>query len=401
MHFTRKFTNRDREESIYQYFPFDVPEGVEGVIVQMRHDGRASVVDLGLFDPKGFRGWSGSERDWVAVSRIEATPGYLPGEISSGTWFVSVGLHQIEDAGVNVTVEVEFGAPHFPKQPDSPDPSAPVRRRNLRAPKGWRWVPADFHTHSVHSDGSLTLEQLAGLAKEQGLELLAITDHNPLSHHSHLAGIAERYGINLLAGQEVTTASGHANSFGRIDWVDYRQATDKWLADTNSRGGLLSINHPVAYPCHWDRDIPESLQFAELWHSSWDRRSSEPRDWWEANGRPIPLGGSDFHRPGRDGLPGQPTTWILTETETFEIQQSDIFEALRSGRVAISASPDAPVVHMLEDQISVDGGEGCIVTTPSGEKLSISNSQVEFNADPGLYWLTSPDGVTQSIGYIH
>ena len=103
MHFTRKFTNRDREESIYQYFPFDVPEGVEGVIVQMRHDGRASVVDLGLFDPKGFRGWSGSERDWVAVSRIEATPGYLPGEISSGTWFVSVGLHQIEDAGVNVT----------------------------------------------------------------------------------------------------------------------------------------------------------------------------------------------------------------------------------------------------------------------------------------------------------
>jgi hypothetical protein len=401
MQVTRYFSNRERDESIYQYFPFDVPAGVDGVVVQMRHDGKASVVDLGLFDPQGFRGWSGSERDWVAVSKREATPGYLPGDIPSGTWFVSIGLHQIEDAGINVNVTVEFGSPKFPKLAPPPNPKTVARRRQLRAPKGWRWVSADFHSHSVHSDGSLTLEELAGLAKEQGLELLAITDHNTISHHAHLPEVSRRYGINLLPGQEVTTASGHANSFGKIDWVDYRQATEKWLSDTNSRGGLLSINHPVAYPCHWDRDVPADLKFSELWHSSWDRKSRDPFLWWEENGRPIPIGGSDFHRLGRDGLPGQPTTWILTQTENFEITQSEIFEALRHGRVAISAGTDSPVVHILEDAICVDQGEGCILTMPSGEKRSINSSQVEFKGEPGLYSLESDDGITQALGYIH
>ena len=74
MEFTRYFSNQDREESIYQYFPFDVPRGVNGVTVRMTHDGWSSVVDLGLFDPDGFRGWSGSERELIAVSRNGATP---------------------------------------------------------------------------------------------------------------------------------------------------------------------------------------------------------------------------------------------------------------------------------------------------------------------------------------
>jgi predicted metal-dependent phosphoesterase TrpH len=401
MEFTRYFSNRDRQESIYQYFPFDVPAGVAGVAVTMTHDGRASVVDLGLFDPKGFRGWSGSEREWVAVSRNEATPGYIAGEIVSGAWFVSIGLHQIEEDGINVKVTVEFGEPKFPILPSAPIHSSRPPARKLIAPKGWRWIPADFHSHSIHSDGSLSLEELASLGVKQGLELLAITDHNTVSHHPNLPEISNKFGINLLPGQEVTTASGHANAFGKIDWVDYRQATDKWLSDTKERGGLLSINHPVAYPCHWDRDIPSGLQFLELWHSSWDRKSEEPLEWWEKVGRPIPIGGSDFHRHGRDGLPGQPTTWILCEAESFEIKQSDVFDALLGGRVAISASVSSPVVLHVGDKVHVIDGEGCTLRLPSGSEKVITSEQEEIDAQPGIYQLSDPEGLVCSLGYVH
>lgn len=401
MEFSRYFSKQDREESIYQYFPFDLPKEAAGVAVTMIHDGRASVVDLGLFDPHGFRGWSGSEREWVAVSVEEATPGYLPGELPTGTWFVSIGLHQIEEAGVNVRVAIDFGRPKFPVLAEIPTAVSRPEPRNLPAPKGWRWIPSDFHSHSIHSDGSLSLVELATLGMKQGLELMAITDHNTVSHHVHLPGIAKKYGINLLPGQEVTTASGHANAFGKIEWVDYRQATDKWLSDSKGRGGLLSINHPVAYPCHWDREIPMGLEFSEIWHSSWDRKSSEPIEWWENAGRPIPIGGSDFHRHGRDGLPGQPTTWILCEAESFEITQVEIFDALRNGRVAISASAFAPVVINMDAAVHVIDGEGCTLKTPSGSEHKINGAKESFKSEPGLYLLREPSGLAQSLGYVH
>ena len=401
MEYSRYFSNQDRQESIYQYFPFDVPTGVNGLAVTMTHDGRASVVDLGLFDPHGFRGWSGSEREWVGISRNEATPGYISGEIVTGTWIVSIGLHQIEEAGINVSIKVEFGEPKFPALRKPPIHASRPPSRELIAPSGWRWIPADFHSHSIHSDGSLSLEELANLGLEQGLELMAITDHNTVSHHKFLPEISKKFGINLLPGQEVTTASGHANAFGKIDWVDYRQATDKWLSDTKERGGLLSINHPVAYPCHWDREIPSSLQFLELWHSSWDRRSEEPLDWWEKVGRPIPIGGSDFHRPGRDGLPGQPTTWILCQADSFEITQSDVFEALVNGRVAISASTSAPVILNVEEKVYVIGGDGLTLQLPNGSEKKISSPRQEIDAQRGIYRLTDSKGLVHSLGYVH
>lgn len=401
MEFTRFFDQADREENIYQYFPFEVPLGAEGVAITMTHDGKASVIDLGLFDPFGFRGWSGSEREWVAVTAGEATPGYIPGEIPGGTWLVSLGLHQIEDSGVNVKVTVEFGIPRFPKLPSSPIPLNRPAPRGLIAPKGWRWIPSDFHSHSLHSDGNLSLEELANLGIKQGLELLAITDHNTVSHHDHLPGISKKFGINLLAGQEVTTARGHANAFGKIEWVDYRQATDKWLADTKGLGGLLSINHPVAYPCHWDLDIPNGLKFLELWHSSWDQKSEEPFEFWERAGRPIPIGGSDFHRHGRDGLPGQPTTWILSEAESFEIRESDILDALTHGRVAISASVSSPVVINVEDRMHVIDAEGCTLRLPNGDTKKIISPRETFSTLPGLYRLTDSKGIVQALGYAH
>ena len=78
------------------------------------------------------------------------------------------------------------------------------------------WLAGDFHSHTVHSDGSLSVGGLAALAVSRGLDFLAVTDHNTVSHHPQLAEISARYGITLLPGQEVTTDTGHANVFGAV-----------------------------------------------------------------------------------------------------------------------------------------------------------------------------------------
>lgn len=400
MQVSRFFTPQDREESIYHYVPFEVPPGTDGVTVRMRHNGFASVIDLGLFDPRGFRGWSGSEREIAQLSHTRATPGYIPGEFPAGTWFVSLGLHRVDKDGITIEVEVEMGLPDFPDLPTAaPRPVRPPRR-TLQAPKGYRWFPADFHSHSTHSDGKLNLDELAALAASRGLELLAITDHNTVSHHAHLPAVAQQIGINLIAGQEVTTDTGHANAFGAIEWVDYRQATDKWLSDTHSRGGLLSVNHPLAAPCHWTRDFPDGITLSEVWHSSWDRKSADPLQWWNEHGRPIPIGGSDFHRLGSDGAPGDPTTWVLCDTEDPYVTQSQVLDALIQGRVAISASPTSPVAFALEGEIAVRDGQDCILTTPSGAQLTIEKEFQTLEGEKGLYTLQSADGSYQSLGYI-
>jgi hypothetical protein len=397
---TKLYTRADRDASIYQYVPFEVPAGTAGITIEMRHHSPTAVIDLGLFDSYGFRGASGSERDIVMVSANKATPGYLPGEIKPGTWFVFIGLHRVDAEGTAVEVKVSLGKPNFPADP--PQPAKPQRppRRILHSESGRRWFAADFHSHSVHSDGALTLDELAALAASRGLEILTVSDHNTTSHHPHLAASAKFAGINLLAGQEVTTDSGHANSFGMHEWIDFREATDSWLRETTERGGLLAVNHPIASPCHWSRDLPDGIPLTELWHSSWDRRSYDPIAWWEANGRAIPIGGSDFHRVKSDGLPGEPTTWVQIDTEDNEVTQNQILEALSNGRVAISANPAAPVVYPHEDRVLIDGGEGCTLITPSGVKHQIRKTLEDFSAEPGLYLLTDNSDTYQALGYI-
>ena len=399
MNFSKVFTQKDRDDSIYQYVPFDVPPGTQGVTIGMRHNGFISVIDLGLFDPIGFRGFSGSERDHVAVSEFEATPGYLPGPIRSGTWFVSLGLHQVDSDGVTIEVTIELGKPVFPKDSELPvRPTSPQRRR-LKNRSGYRWFPADFHTHSVHSDGDLTLHELAILAANRGLEVLAITDHNTTSHHRFLPSVSKFAGINLVAGQEVTTDSGHANSLGHNEWIDYREATDFWLSETKKQGGLLAINHPLSAPCHWRRDTPEGIDMTELWHSSWDRKSEDPFIWWSENGSKIPIGGSDFHRYTSDGLPGEPTTWIEVDTEDNEVTQEQVLAALTEGRVAISADPVTAVVYPLEDEMAVDRGSGLTLVTPTGGKKLITKDFETVSGEPGLYRLQDSKGLYHAIGY--
>lgn len=377
-----RWTLDDRLERILREVPFEVPAGTRSLTVKLVYDRSKGVLDLGSASPYGFRGWSGGARDEYTITADWATPGYLPGEIEPGTWQVWLRLHRVPLDGLDYELEITTSA-NVPSQ--TPMQAVPAvekpPKREIPEIGGMRWYAGDFHSHTVHSDGSLTIPELGALARSRGLDFLAVTDHNTVTHHPHLAAVD---GITLLPGQEVTTDRGHANVFGDVGWVDFRQPVDSWVEHA---AGLISINHPLGGDCAWLQPVKERPRIAEIWHSGWwDRRWGAPLSWAEAwRDDVIIIGGSDFHRHGSDGLPGAPTTWVLAEDTT------QVFEGVRAGRTAVSAGPDAPLLLRLGDELLALDADGLVLVRPDGRRQVVRGERTLIGAGEGPHRLETDE----------
>jgi hypothetical protein len=390
----RRLTPEDRAASPYLELPFEVPARTTSVEVRLGYDRTAGVVDLGCWGPSGFRGWSGGARDRFVITPAAATPGYLPESardayLEPGTWAVLLGLHRIPDPGLDAEVEVDLPAtaPPVAEPPSPPAPERP-RRRSLPASAGLTWLACDLHTHTVHSDGSLGIAELAAAGVAAGLDVVAVTDHNTVSHHASLDRVARRYGITLVPGQEVTTDRGHANAFGDIGWVDFREPATAWLREVTSGGGILSINHPLAADCSWQHLLSERPPLAEIWHWTWlDRTWTGPLAWWSAWGLDtVPVGGSDFHSPDQGRPLGAPVTWVACESD----QPSAVLDGLSTGRTAVAAFVDAPVLLRVDDELVAVGGDGTVLVDVDGRRQVVRGHRARFPAAPGPHRLETP-----------
>ncbi|MGH8777422.1 MAG: CehA/McbA family metallohydrolase, partial [Jiangellaceae bacterium] len=272
-------------------------------------------------------------------------------------------------------------------------PRAP--RRRLPANPGLTWLAADFHAHSLHSDGTLGVDGLAAAAAEAGLDVLAVTDHNTVSHHPSLPGATARYGVTLVPGQELTTDRGHANVFGDVGWVDFRRPATQWVSDADARGGLMSVNHPLAADCSWHHRLTRRPPLAEVWHWTWlDRTWTGPLAWWTAWGTDIvPVGGSDFHAPDQGRPLGSPVTWVACASAEPE----DVLDGLRAGRTALAVSVDAPVLLRVENELVALGADGTVLVDAEGKRHVVRTEMVRFPATPGPHRLETPMAAVVAI----
>ncbi|MFD2795316.1 CehA/McbA family metallohydrolase [Promicromonospora vindobonensis] len=450
----------DQIENRYLEVPFELPVGgATALEVTLAYDRDSAVIDLGCRDPERWRGWSGGARSRFAITqgsdirdstargsttqssitqssftRSSATPGYEPGELIAGRWAVVLGLHGMPSEPVDVTVTIATGSdaggvedePAAPPPPSGAGPGAGATSssgasgrgrtrlgRNLPAPDGLTWYAGDLHAHTTHSDGTLSIAQLTAAAAGRGLDFLAVTDHNTVSHHPHLPAVGAAYDVCLLPGQEVTTHAGHANAFGDIGWIDFRRPAAQWLSDVEERGGLLSVNHPVQDDCGWL--YPVQTGFLELWHISWflDLTATGPWAYLRASAvaagargrppRPVLLGGSDFHTPDQGYPPGTPTTWVAAEERTPEA----ILDGVRNGRTAISRfpGPGEPVLVRLGDDLVAVDADGTVLVDSTdqaggtGRRRRVRGDRVTFSAPPehGPYRLEAVDRTLLAI----
>ena len=414
----RRFTLADQLEDRYPTVAFEVPAGVDSFEVRLDFDRSRAVVDLGCEAPSGafeqrWRGWSGASRDRFVIGRDRATPGYHPG-LAAGTWQVVLGLHRLADPtdprvpftrhADPLEVRVEVLTPARSRIADEPlAPATPAPRgsgRRLPAADGLTWFAGDLHAHTTHSDGSLSIDQLAAAAASRGLDFLAVTDHNTTSHHPLLPTSSARHGLALIPGQEVTTHRGHANAFGDIGWVDHRTPAEAWVAQVAATGGLLSVNHPIQDDCAWQHPLTAGPPLLEFWHISGflDQTATGAwafwRQWREASRArglpdPILIGGSDFHTPKQGYPPGTPTTWVAAEDSSVEA----LMAGIAAGRVAVTRfpGPGEPVMVRVGDDLAVIDGDGCVVIDEDGRGHLVRGDHWTMPAPGGVVRLEGAD----------
>lgn len=367
--FSGHITPQDKARSDYLYVPFELPSPARRLTIRYRYSRRmhhgqvegGNVIDIGLFGPRGnhfpgaagFRGWSGSDRLTFTLGIEQATPGYLPGPLPAGQYQVALGLYRICPEGADYEIEVE--AEREDSQQDRTRTRTIDDRRQtmhtrpsstVHRPPSTAWLKGDLQSHTYHSDGKGSPQQLTEKARALGLDFLAVTDHNTISHHPVLDKLSDDE-LLLVPGQEVTTYYGHMNVWGARCWCDFRAQDDEdmaaIIARAHAHGGLCSINHPKEGGPAWNYSTDLPVDAMEVWQGPWPNRNEESLALWDSllrDGRRLPaVGGSDYHCPSAEETGflrlGQPTTWV----EATERSVKGILDAISAGRACISASP--------------------------------------------------------------
>lgn len=67
---------------------------------------------------------------------------------------------------------------------------------------------ADLHTHSIHSDGSLTPHEIVEIANQRNLKAISITDHDNIDANDVAKELCQQYGIEFIPGVEISAQYG-------------------------------------------------------------------------------------------------------------------------------------------------------------------------------------------------
>ena len=106
------------------------------------------------------------------------------------------------------------------------------------------WVRVDCHLHTVASgDANLTLGQLAARARDSGLDVVCVTDHNETS--AAIAAAANReLGVRIVVGEEIRTPDGDVIGLFLTERIPYVLPLAEVVARIRAQGGLVYVPHP-------------------------------------------------------------------------------------------------------------------------------------------------------------
>jgi hypothetical protein len=326
------------------FVEFEVPEGI--VEIEIRHDdlSSANILDWGLDDPNGFRGWGGGNSEPAIVGLEAASRSYVPGPIPAGTWEVVVGKAQIQETPapyrIDIFLRTEATLP--------PQARVPYRDPGVLDDEA-RWYAGDFHVHTRESgDASPTIAEALAFAQGVGLDFVMFSEHNTNSGLSLYADAQPDFpNLLIIPGVEWTTYSGHANALGATEWVDHKigvrgMTTADAIEQYKDQGALFSINHPlspgapICIGCRWEIPVDATAIDGVEVQSGILPAVRFLEELCAEGSHAAALGGSDDHRAGQgtgvlDSPIGTPTTMVFAQ----ELSVDGILEAVRSGRTVV------------------------------------------------------------------
>ena len=337
--------------SDYLVLDFEVPAGTAEVEVRHASVFDEDIIDFGVDDAVGFRGWGGGNTEPAIIGLRASSRSYRRGPIPAGRWHVNVGKAQLLSAAPAVHVEIFLRS--APTLPDDVNSAAYVPATLSSTA---RFYAGDLHVHSEDSgDARPSIDEIAVFAAGRGLDFVVLTNHNTDAHVQRITPAqAQHPRVLLVPGVEFTTYGGHGNGFGVTRYVDHQvgftTTVDEAVSVIRAQGAVFTINHPVldlgdvCIGCAWVNAIPTVFDGVEIATGGYSQSGfifdDDARDFWDAlldDGRHLaPVGGSDDHSAGVNigafGSPiGDPTTLIFAENLSVEA----LLQGIRDSRTVV------------------------------------------------------------------
>jgi hypothetical protein len=106
---------------------------------------------------------------------------------------------------------------------------------------------ADLHMHTNLGDGTASPQRVLDIAKQRGLKVIAITDHDHMEGAKHVQDLLDREGsdIEMIWGCEVTTREGHFLGLFMKRPVKFLMRVEGAIEAIKEQGGLTIIPHPM------------------------------------------------------------------------------------------------------------------------------------------------------------
>lgn len=100
----------------------------------------------------------------------------------------------------------------------------------------------DLHVHTNFSDGISSIDEVIRKAKENGLNGIAITDHDTVKAISVAKKLAKKHDLEFIPGIEITTQYGDLLALNIEEVVsgEVMEIVDK----IHELGGIVAIAHP-------------------------------------------------------------------------------------------------------------------------------------------------------------
>ncbi|MDV4152046.1 CehA/McbA family metallohydrolase [Clostridium sp. AL.422] len=208
------------------------------------------------------------------------------------------------------------------------------------------WIAYELHTHTNHSDGKHTFQELASSAKDIGLGGFAMTDHNTIATFKYMQDESNRLNIDILKGLEWTTFWGHILLIGINEFLEWTDVTldniNEKLLDIRSKSELIGVAHPfrlggiIATGCYFEYEINnwDIFDYIEVWSGIMpDSKYMNKRafDFWtdllNRGHRISGVSGRDWHKSTENDR-YIPATYL-------NIKEGNAISAIKEGRITV------------------------------------------------------------------
>jgi predicted metal-dependent phosphoesterase TrpH len=191
---------------------------------------------------------------------------------------------------------------------------------------------ADLHMHTIYGyDGTASVPAVLARAKQVGLDVIAITDHDEIKGALKAFDLAPKFGIEVIPGIEITTAEGDLLALCVTERIQPGLSLLETVMKVGEAGGICIAPHPMARGAGM-KSLPGPTIIRALDHphapriligietynaTTLDRESNRHAQWLVAQAPGVAqIGSSDAHVLGTIGsgateFPGNTTIDLL------------------------------------------------------------------------------------------